>query len=80
MATEAQKAAIRRYEQNTVDRINVRLPKGTKDQILDAGAKSVNNFIIEAVMEKLETTQGDTEKLHEAGGKLREGHRPEGLD
>jgi uncharacterized protein (DUF1778 family) len=62
MATEAQKAAIRRYEQNTVDRINVRLPKGTKDQILDTGAESVNSFIIDAVLEKLETAQKDTEK------------------
>jgi hypothetical protein len=52
MATEAQKRAIRKYEE-TVDRINCRFPKGTKERITATGA-SLNAFIIEAVMEKLE--------------------------
>lgn len=52
MATEAQKRAIRKYEE-TVDRINCRFPKGTKERITATGA-SLNAFIIEAVLEKLE--------------------------
>ena len=52
-ATEAQKRAIAKYEENTVDRINCRLPKGIKDAIIGSG-HTVNSFIIEAVLEKLE--------------------------
>ena len=70
--TEAQKRAIERYEKYKVDRINARLPKGTKELILSTGA-SVNGFIIDAVNEKLasmgisakilcEASQGMTEK------------------
>lgn len=56
MASEAQKRAIQKYEQEKVDRINCRLPKGLKEQIQETGA-SVNNFIIEAVQEKLARIQ-----------------------
>jgi len=52
MASEAQRKAIRKYEE-TVDRVNVRLPKGTKERIKKIGY-SVNNFIILAVVERLE--------------------------
>jgi len=53
--SKAQLEAIKRYEE-TIDRINVRLPKGTKDLISETG-QSVNSFIIDAVMEKLETVR-----------------------
>ena len=53
MATEAQKKAIKKYEDEKVDRINCRLPKGYKEKIIATG-NTVNNFIIEAVKEKLE--------------------------
>ena len=53
MATDAQKKAIRKYEEEKVDRINCRLPKGIKEEIIATG-QSVNSFIIEAVLEKLE--------------------------
>ena len=56
MASEAQKRAIQKYEQEKVDRINCRLPKGMKEQIQETGA-SVNAFIIEAVQEKLDRLQ-----------------------
>ncbi len=56
MASEAQKRAIQKYEQEKVDRINCRLPKGMKEQIQETGA-SVNAFIIEAVQEKLDRIQ-----------------------
>lgn len=52
-ATEAQKRAIAKYEKDTVERINCRLPKGTKERIMQTGA-TVNAFIISAVCEKLE--------------------------
>lgn len=59
-ATEAQKRAIAKYEENTVDRINCRLPKGVKDAIISTGS-TVNSFIIEAVLEKLERANVNTE-------------------
>ena len=52
-ATEAQKRAVAKYEREKVDRINCRLPKGTKEKIIKTGA-TVNAFIISAVNEKLE--------------------------
>ena len=50
--TEAQRRAISKY-QETIDRINCRFPKGTKDRITATGS-SVNAFIIKAVLEALE--------------------------
>lgn len=58
-ASEAQKRAIAKYEKDKVDRINCRLPKGTKERILETGA-TVNAFIIDAVMEKLQRDSGGT--------------------
>lgn len=52
MATEAQRRAIKKYEEEKVDRINCRFPKGIVDEIRKNGYK-VNAFIIEAVTEKL---------------------------
>lgn len=52
MATEAQKKAIKKYETEKVDRINCRLPKGMKEEIVKRGY-TVNSFIIDAVTEKL---------------------------
>ena len=63
--TEAQKRAIEKYEKYKVDRINARLPKGTKELILSTGA-SVNGFIIDAVNEKLASMGISTEILCEA--------------
>lgn len=58
-ATEAQKRAIAKYEKDKVDRINCRLPKGTKGKIIECGY-TVNAFIIDAVAEKLEKIARDT--------------------
>lgn len=55
--SEAQKKATAKYEKENYDKVLTRFPKGTKDKILSAGAKSVNSFIIEAVNEKLEREQ-----------------------
>lgn len=51
--TEAQRKAIAKYD-NKMDRVNCRLPEGTKNRIEKIGYKSINSFIISAVMEKLE--------------------------
>lgn len=52
--SEAQKRATAKYEKENYDKVLVRFPKGTKDKILQSGAKSVNGFVIDAVKEKLE--------------------------
>ena len=36
------------------DKVLVRFPKGTKEKIIAAEAKSVNGFVVEAVQEKLD--------------------------
>ena len=52
MTTEAQRRAVENY-QKTIDRVNCRFPKGTKERIKQTG-NSINAFIISAVLEKLE--------------------------
>ena len=53
MATEAQRKAIYKYD-DKFERVNCRFKKGTKERIEKAGYKSINTFIVSAVMEKLE--------------------------
>lgn len=54
MATEAQKRAIRKYENNNY-RLNIVFPKGTKERIekLDLG-KSNSAFIRDVVLSELD--------------------------
>ena len=52
-ATKAQIRAVRKYEAEKVDRVNCRFKRGTKERILETGY-TINGFIVEAVMEKLE--------------------------
>nr|DAD89062.1 MAG TPA: hypothetical protein [Siphoviridae sp. ctv0N24] len=59
--TEAQKRATAKYEQKNYDRILTRFPKGTKEKILSTGAKSVNSFIIKAVLNALGEPEAPTE-------------------
>lgn len=51
--TEAQRKAIQKYEQK-FERVNCRFSEGTKERIEKVGYKSINTFIVSAVMEKLE--------------------------
>lgn len=44
--------AVRRHDLEKCDRINVRLPKGSKEAILSTG-KSVNAYVVEAVIAKM---------------------------
>ena len=50
--TEARRRAVRKHDSEKVDKVTVRLPKGTKDQILATG-QAVNAFVIHAVMDAL---------------------------
>ena len=52
-ASEAHMRATAKWEKENYDKVLVRFPKGTKEQITATGAKSVNGFIVEAVQEKL---------------------------
>ena len=51
-SSPAQREAVRRHDSEKVDKITVRLPKGTKEEILATG-HTVNTFVIDAVIEKL---------------------------
>ena len=45
--------ATAKWEKENYDKVLVRFPKGTKEKILNSGEKSVNGYIVEAVIEKL---------------------------
>ena len=45
-ASEAHMRATAKWEKENYDKVLVRFPKGTKEQIIAAGAKSVNGFIV----------------------------------
>ncbi len=50
-SSQARRDAVKRHDSEKVDKVTIRLPKGTKEEILATG-QSVNAFIIEAVTEK----------------------------
>lgn len=50
---EASRRAVAKY-QAKFERINCRLPIGTRERIEKAGYNSANSFIVSAIMEKLE--------------------------
>lgn len=51
-STPAQLRAIKKHDAEKVDKITVRLPKGSKEKIINTG-QPVNSFVIDAVLEKL---------------------------
>lgn len=51
-ASEARRRAVRKHDAERVDRVTIRLPKGSKEIIKKAGY-SVNEYVIKAVMEQL---------------------------
>ena len=55
MVSEAQKKATAKYEKENYDKILVRVPKGTKKMIQDAGAESINGYIIQCVLDSFES-------------------------
>lgn len=52
-ASAAHIRATTKWEKENYDKVLVRFPKGTKDKIINSGAKSINGYIVEAVNEKL---------------------------
>lgn len=53
MGSEAMRRAIKKHDTEKVDKVTVRLPKGTKEVITGMGY-SVNEYVIAAVMDRLE--------------------------
>lgn len=51
--SDAQKKATKEWEKRNYDSVNLRLPKGTKQQIQATG-ETVNGFINKAVADRLE--------------------------
>ncbi len=62
-ASEARRRAVRKHDAEKVDRVTIRLPKGSKEIIKKAGY-SVNEYVIKAVTEQLRRDGiiGETEK------------------
>ena len=62
-ASEVRRRAVRKHDAEKVDRVTIRLPKGSKEIIKKAGY-SVNEYVIKAVMEQLKRDGivGETEK------------------
>lgn len=58
----AQMEAVKRYQEKKYDRVSVLLPAGTKDRITATGA-SVNGYIVDAVMDALDTRASKPEEL-----------------
>ena len=52
-ASAAHIRATTKWEKENYDKVLVRFQKGTKEEITNSGAKSINGFIVEAVKEKL---------------------------
>jgi predicted HicB family RNase H-like nuclease len=56
--SEAQQKAVNKYLKNTFDDIKTRVPKGKREEYKTAAAalgySSFNNFVIQAIEEKLE--------------------------
>lgn len=55
--TKAAQKAVNKYIKNNYDRINLTIPKGKKEEyksIAEAEGKSLNQFIIDAINEKIE--------------------------
>ena len=61
-ASKAQQRAVSKYMKENYDEIKVRVEKGQKDLIkahAETQGKSVNSFINEAIVEKMERDQTD---------------------
>ena len=54
--SKAAQRATAKYQKEKYDRVNVLLPKGTKERIQNTG-ETVNSFINKAVVERLEQVE-----------------------
>ena len=57
-SSEAQRRAVSKHDAEVVDKVTVRLPKGTKERIAETGM-TVNAYVIEAVLEKLKRDEAE---------------------
>lgn len=57
--SEAQKRATAKYEKENYDKVLVRFSKGTKKRI-ERQSESINSYIIQAVIERLESDEDET--------------------
>ena len=73
-SSPAQRAAVRKHDTEKVDKINIRFPKGTKERIYNLGY-TVNAYVIDAVIEKLDREEGNTVRVKEP-----ESNGPDGID
>ena len=65
-ASEALKRAVKKYDQEKIDRIPMRVPKGKKTVIQEHAAKrgeSINAFLNRAVDETMERDLKDEQQL-----------------
>ena len=58
----AQREAVKRYQEKKYDRVSVLLPAGTKELITATG-ESVNGYIVDAVLDALNTRASKPEDL-----------------
>ena len=75
--SKAQQASVNKYIKSNYDRINVTLPKGSRDALkahAEARGESVNGFVVRAIAEAMErdnaapgTTEGRTGAKEEEG-------------
>lgn len=65
--TKAQQKAVHKYVRNNYDRMELTVPKGSRDIIKVASAKvgqSVNAYIWQAVQDRLNREQAQPESAH----------------
>lgn len=59
--TKAQQRAVNKYMKENYDRVNLTLPKGTKDKVrahAESRGESLNAFITRAIEETMERDKG----------------------
>ena len=65
--SEAQKRATARYNARTYDRIEIKVPKGEKERIMEAAqrqGKSVNSNIVSLIRRDLEGQEAESFRSH----------------
>lgn len=61
--SEARKKAIKKYEDEKIEKKTLRMKKGTQERIRKTGAKSINGYITDAIEEKLKRDEAYNECL-----------------
>ena len=67
MVSDAQARATRKYRAKAYDRIEIQLPKGSREKIkahADTVGQSVNAYISQAISARMESEIPDTQEAH----------------